>query len=263
MLHDPQGLEAFVDAFLLGFPALFSVVNPIGGAFVFQTMLDGGSPAQRATIARRVPVYSCCVLLSALWAGSIVMDFFGVTLAALRVAGGTVIALNAWQLLSRPARQEPSASVNGNNITFFPADHADHRWARQHLGRSGTQLGTSSYAERRWLVFRRHERGRGWCFDNNLVVLWCGRSGYAVAWRQRQSNSGTPDGIHALVHWGADSPDRCSGRSKSGCNDKGLSMRAPRDHRRLSRMTVVPCGGRQTSGCTCKADAIDVADEYP
>jgi multiple antibiotic resistance protein len=120
MLHDPQGLEAFVDAFLLGFPALFSVVNPIGGAFVFQTMLDGGSPAQRATIARRVPVYSCCVLLSALWAGSIVMDFFGVTLAALRVAGGTVIALNAWQLLSRPARQEPSASVNGNNITFFP-----------------------------------------------------------------------------------------------------------------------------------------------
>jgi multiple antibiotic resistance protein len=120
MLHNPQGLEAFVDAFLLGFPALFSVVNPIGGAFVFQTMLDRGSPARRAAIARRVSIYSCCVLLSALWAGSIVMDFFGVTLAALRVAGGTVIALNAWQLLSRPARQEPATSVNGDNIAFFP-----------------------------------------------------------------------------------------------------------------------------------------------
>src|SRR5271154_392444 len=107
MLHNPQGLEAFVDAFLLGFPALFSVVNPIGGAFVFQTMLDSGSPAQRATIARRGSIYSCCLLLAALWAGSIIMDFLGVTLTALRVAGGTVIALNAWQLLSRPAQQEP------------------------------------------------------------------------------------------------------------------------------------------------------------
>src|ERR1700689_4551725 len=120
MLHNPQGRASFVDAFLLGFSALFSVVNPMGGAFVFQTMLDGGSLAQRATIARRVPIYSCCLLLSALWAGSIVMDFFGVTLAALRVAGGTVIALNAWQLLSRTGQQELATSVSGDNIAFFP-----------------------------------------------------------------------------------------------------------------------------------------------
>jgi multiple antibiotic resistance protein len=120
MFHKPQGLEALVDAFLLGFPALFSVVNPIGGAFVFQTMLDGRSAAERTHSARRVAIYSCCVLLSALWAGSLILDFFGVTLAALRLAGGAVIALNAWQLLSRSGRQEPAPSVNGDSIAFFP-----------------------------------------------------------------------------------------------------------------------------------------------
>jgi multiple antibiotic resistance protein len=119
MSHNPQGLEASVDAFLLGFPALFSVVNPIGGAFVFQAMLGGCPSAQSASIARRVAIYSCCVLLSTLWVGSLILDFFGVTLAALRVAGGAVIALSAWQLLSRPSPQKPDASVNGDNIAFF------------------------------------------------------------------------------------------------------------------------------------------------
>jgi multiple antibiotic resistance protein len=120
MVPEPQGLDALVDAFLLGFPALFSVVNPIGGAFVFQTMLDGRSADERAHVARRVAIYSSCVLLSALWAGSIILDFFGVTLAALRVAGGAVIALNAWQLLSQSVEQQPAVSVTGESIAFFP-----------------------------------------------------------------------------------------------------------------------------------------------
>ena len=98
----------FLDAFLLGFPALFSVVNPIGGAFIFQTMLEGCPSDQRSHIARRVAIYSCCVLLSILWAGSIILAFFGVTLAALRVAGGAVVALSGWELLSRPGQQEAS-----------------------------------------------------------------------------------------------------------------------------------------------------------
>ena len=120
MVQEPEGFDALVDAVLLGFPALFSVVNPIGGAFVFQTMLEGCPSAQRSHIAGRVAIYSCCVLLSVLWAGSIILDLFGVTLTALRIAGGAVIALSAWQLLSRQVQQEPAASVNGDHIAFFP-----------------------------------------------------------------------------------------------------------------------------------------------
>jgi multiple antibiotic resistance protein len=48
MLDDLRGPAEFVEAFLFGFPALFSVVNPIGGAFVFQALTAGCSAAERA-----------------------------------------------------------------------------------------------------------------------------------------------------------------------------------------------------------------------
>jgi multiple antibiotic resistance protein len=40
-------LEA-VHAFLLGFPALFSIVNPISGAFIFRGVTDNRPPEVRS-----------------------------------------------------------------------------------------------------------------------------------------------------------------------------------------------------------------------
>ena len=89
------------NAFLLGFPALFSIVNPISGAFIFREVtLDRTRTARR--LARQVALYSLVVMTVALWAGSYVLAIFGITLAALRVAGGIVVALSAWNLLNSP-----------------------------------------------------------------------------------------------------------------------------------------------------------------
>ena len=48
------------------------------------------------------------------------MNFFGVSLAALRCAGGVIIALNAWQLLNRPDQAKPAAQTEKAHISFFP-----------------------------------------------------------------------------------------------------------------------------------------------
>lgn len=62
----------------------------------------------------------------ALWAGPYVLEFFGITLAALRVAGGIVVALSAWDLLNAPAhhearKQEQAAPTAGvDDVAFFP-----------------------------------------------------------------------------------------------------------------------------------------------
>ena len=45
-------------------------------------------------------------MMVALWAGSFVLAFFGITLAALRVAGGLVVALSGWRLLNAPETHE-------------------------------------------------------------------------------------------------------------------------------------------------------------
>ena len=113
-------MNEFLEAFLLTFPAIFSVANPIGGAFVFQAMVVSRTVAERTVIARRVGLYSACVLLVALWSGSAILNFFGVSLGAMRCAGGVIIALNAWQLLNSSDQGKPLPQSEIADIAFFP-----------------------------------------------------------------------------------------------------------------------------------------------
>lgn len=113
-------------AFLLGFPALFSIVNPLSGAFIFRGVTASRTREIRAQLARLVALNSLGVMMGALWAGSYVLAFFGITLAALRVAGGLVVALSGWNLLNAPEMhevrmQEQAASAEGlEDIALFP-----------------------------------------------------------------------------------------------------------------------------------------------
>jgi multiple antibiotic resistance protein len=119
-------MQEAVNAFLLGFPALFSIVNPISGAFIFRGVTASRSPESRAQLARLVALNSLVVMMGALWAGSYVLSFFGITLAALRVAGGLVVAMSGWHLLNAPEKreerkQEQAASAEGlEDIALFP-----------------------------------------------------------------------------------------------------------------------------------------------
>ena len=114
-------------AFLLAFPALFSIVNPIGAALVFAEVTADRSSAERAVLARRVGLYGFLILFGSLWLGSALLHFFGITLGALRIGGGLVVAVRAWGLLQAPeayeARKEQQASQEGR--TAAAADVAE------------------------------------------------------------------------------------------------------------------------------------------
>lgn len=86
--------------FLLAFPALFSIVNPLGGAFIFLGATERFHPSLRARIARWVAIYSFLIINLSVYIGAYVLTFFGVTVPVLRVAGGIVIALAAWRMLN-------------------------------------------------------------------------------------------------------------------------------------------------------------------
>ncbi|MCB8876692.1 MarC family protein [Acidisoma silvae] len=117
----PEGL-------LLGFPALFSITDPIGNAVLFSQMAADRSPAERRLIAIRVGLYAAVILLAALWAGSPVLHFFGVTLPALKVGGGLVVAANGWRLLfaEEPTDADPQKDALPDerpaaaDFAFFP-----------------------------------------------------------------------------------------------------------------------------------------------
>jgi len=115
-----------VAAFLLGFPALFSIVNPVSGAFIFRTRTAERTHDERVHLARRVGIYSAVVMLVALWGGSYVLAFFGISLPALRIAGGLVLAIYAWALLNSPEVQEARKHEQAGlaegveDIAFYP-----------------------------------------------------------------------------------------------------------------------------------------------
>lgn len=77
--------------FLLALSALFSIVNPVAAALIFAQVTADRSHAERLDLARRVGLYSAAVMLVSLWGGAYVLNFFGITLAALRIAGGFVV----------------------------------------------------------------------------------------------------------------------------------------------------------------------------
>ena len=114
-------LSNTVAAFLLAFPALFSIVNPLGGAIIFNEVTALQTHAQRVALARRVAIYSTFVMLVALWAGTYILSFFGISLNALRIAGGIVVAVRAYEMLSAPdgqsARKEEQAKPVGEAVS--------------------------------------------------------------------------------------------------------------------------------------------------
>jgi multiple antibiotic resistance protein len=116
-----------ITAFLLAFPAFFSIVNPVGAALIYNEFTVGFTPDEQARLAFRVALYSLAVMLVALWAGAYVLNFFGISLGALRLAGGAVVTLRAWDLLNAPERNEARKTEQAGarrgrveDVAFFP-----------------------------------------------------------------------------------------------------------------------------------------------
>jgi multiple antibiotic resistance protein len=116
------------NAFLIAFPSLFSIINPIGGALLFEGFTRGFSHADRTRVAALVGFYSLLIMFGALWTGAYVLNFFGVSLDALRIAGGVVVASSGWRLLTsvdhRKNRAQEVAEEDADGdpmqMAFFP-----------------------------------------------------------------------------------------------------------------------------------------------
>src|SRR5690554_6723070 len=79
--------------------SLFSVVNPIGAMPVFLSLTAGDSPDERNRIARNASVYLSIILIVSFVVGSYILSFFGISVDAMRIAGGLVILLSGFDLL--------------------------------------------------------------------------------------------------------------------------------------------------------------------
>lgn len=117
---------SFVSEILFGFTGLISITNPFGVAFVFLDRTSSLSDEERTALAKKIAINAVCVLCVAFFIGTPVLHFFGISMQALRIAGGLTVAVAGWQMLNAPELRQRDVSVktidadNAMSKAFFP-----------------------------------------------------------------------------------------------------------------------------------------------
>ena len=118
----------FASTVLLAVGALLPIVDPLGGAPIFIGMTGGLTQAERVRMAKSVAINSFLLLIASVLIGAYVLDFFGISIPAVQIAGGVVICAIAWSLLNSPnsppalAKEEPT-TVTADDLgqrAFYP-----------------------------------------------------------------------------------------------------------------------------------------------
>jgi multiple antibiotic resistance protein len=87
-------------AFFLAFSALLPIINPLGSALVFLSLVGDEPPAVYRSLARRIAVNNIIFLGAMELVGSAILSFFGISLPIVQVTGGLVIAAMGWGVLN-------------------------------------------------------------------------------------------------------------------------------------------------------------------
>jgi len=103
-------LEPFVHSLLIVPLTLLPIINPLSTAPVF-LMTAGGDPANTRRLAWQVALNCWYVILGALFVGTYVLDFFGISLPIVRVGGGLLVAASGWRMLNRSEDDEVHVAV--------------------------------------------------------------------------------------------------------------------------------------------------------
>jgi multiple antibiotic resistance protein len=106
---------------LATFAGLLPIANPFSTVVVFLALTARMSEETRGRQATLACLYALGVLLVFLFAGAVIMNFFGISIPALRVAGGLIVARVGFAMLSPPGSDgtlDPASSRL--DIAFTP-----------------------------------------------------------------------------------------------------------------------------------------------
>jgi multiple antibiotic resistance protein len=116
-------MNAVLAAFLLTFAGLFPIVNPIEAAPFFLALTAGMSSEERRVLARKAAINGFALLLGSMVLGPWLLEFFGIELPVVRIAGGLVVTALGWKLLSQENWSDHGAMSGGGGRKvggFYP-----------------------------------------------------------------------------------------------------------------------------------------------
>lgn len=116
----------FDSFFFLSFWTLFTIVNPMGALGPFLSMTDRYSETRRKNVAIRASLISGSVLVVCLLVGNFFFRSLGLTIPALRIAGGILLLLVAIDMLNvrrsrfKGTAEEDLEAAQKEDVAVFP-----------------------------------------------------------------------------------------------------------------------------------------------
>lgn len=104
--------------------ALLPIVNPLSAVGMVVSITANLTPAERIEQIRRACIYMFFILTAFLVAGGLIMNFFGISIPGLRIAGGMIVSYLGFRMLfpetAAISRQEQAEAREKADVSFTP-----------------------------------------------------------------------------------------------------------------------------------------------
>ncbi len=112
--------KTFVSFFLGSLVSLLTITNPLSKIPLFLSLTTNMEESKRNQQARKACVYAFAILTVSLFAGVFILQGFGISYGALRIAGGVTVAILGYRMLFQSNNEHSAAHHTKGEIAFFP-----------------------------------------------------------------------------------------------------------------------------------------------
>jgi len=111
---------------IYSFSSLFAIVSPVGAVVTFVSLTSDITLEEKNALATKSVILACMMALFFALSGKMILNFFGVSIDALRVAGGVLLFVVAFDMiLAKVSREsitekEIDKSMDRSDIWIFP-----------------------------------------------------------------------------------------------------------------------------------------------
>ena len=92
-------MELYLKFLFSAFSSLFIIVGPIGAIPIFLTIVKNATKDEIINVARKSTIFAASVLIVFAFIGTFILDFFGISINAFKIAGGILIARIGFEML--------------------------------------------------------------------------------------------------------------------------------------------------------------------
>ena len=111
--------------FLAAFSSLFTIINPFSAATLFLSITRYDSKQKKMAMARKASFTAAIVLIIFALAGNYILNFFGITIDAFRIAGGIIIGSIGLNMINAKrenlhTEKEKKEAVTKEDVSIIP-----------------------------------------------------------------------------------------------------------------------------------------------